>query len=24
MNRHLAIKISYFCVAYTDVGEERE
>lgn len=24
MNRYLTIKISCFCVAYTDVGEERE
>ena len=24
MNRHLAIKTSCFCVAYTDVGEGRE
>jgi len=24
MNRHLAIKISRFCVAYTDIGEGRE
>jgi hypothetical protein len=24
MNRHLVIKISCFCVAYMDVGEERE
>ena len=24
MNRHLTIKTSRFCVAYTDVGEERE
>ncbi len=24
MNRHLAVKTSCFCVAYTDVGEGRE